>query len=239
MTGADAAAAAATAATREGFETFLDRGARGRDWPAWAALFTDDAVYTEHCLGQFHGSAAIETWILSAMEPVACMTFSVEWCIIESDRVAFWIWNHLPAPDGRGETEYCFPNLTILSHAGVGMWSAEEDFYEPTWTACVIDWFRAGGSASMPADTTLLPLTKSHPTPPSTGPGRFAVAGALATLAPVGSTLRHDVVEGAVGIGVFDTNERSYAVIVHLDASGSVVFSEVVANPEETTNPFR
>ena len=25
------------------------------------------------------------------------------------------------------------------------MWSAEEDFYEPVWTSCVIDWFVAGG----------------------------------------------------------------------------------------------
>ena len=244
MTGSDSATSSVTAATRDAFETFLDLGARGRDWPAWAALFTEDAVYTEHCLGQFHGSAAIETWIQSAMEPVACMTFSVEWCIIEADRVAFWIWNHLPAPDGRGDAEYCFPNLTILTHTGGAMWSAEEDFYEPAWTACVIDWFRAGGSASLPADPTLLPMNKSHPLPSggsdvSAGPPRSAVSAALATLAPVGSTLRHDVVEGAAGVGVFDTDERSYAVIAHLDADGSVAFSQLIANPAETTNPFR
>jgi hypothetical protein len=47
------------------------------------------------------------------------------------------------------------------------------------------------------------------------------------------------VIEGAVGVGVFDTDERAYAVIVHVDVAGSIVFSQVVANPDETTNPCR
>jgi hypothetical protein len=144
------------------FETFLDRGARGRQWPQWAALFTDDAVYTEHCLGQFRGATAIEAWIVGAMEPVACMTFSVEWRIAQDDLVAFWIWNHLPSRDN---AEYCFPNLTVLTYAGNGRWSAEEDFYEPAWTHCVIDWFRAGGSPAMDADPSLRPIHPSHPSP--------------------------------------------------------------------------
>ena len=224
--------------TRAAFETFLDRGARGRDWPSWAALFTDDAVYTEHCLGRFVGSAAIDAWIRSAMKPVACMTFSVEWAIVEDDRVAFWIWNHLPSPVGN-DSEFCFPNLSMLTRAGRRMWSAEEDLYEPAWTACVIDWFRAGGSATMPADPTLRPLRRSHPAPPALGPDRRAVAAALRALAPNGTTLRYDVVEGPVGVGLFDSVDRAYAVIAHVDGTGTVRFSQVITNPAETRNPFR
>lgn len=241
MSGSGASSSpAATEATRLAFETFLDRGARGRDWPAWAALFTDDAVYTEHCMGRFVGRKAIEAWILSAMEPVACMTFSAEWFIVEGDMVAFWIWNHLPDPDpsaaARGEREFCFPNLTVLTHAGGLLWSAEEDIYESAWTACVIDWFRAGGSAGMVPDPGLRPGRPTHPSPPAAGPDRAVVAALLAALAPAGATLRHDIVEGAVGVGVFDTDERAYAVIAHVDAGGTVVFSDVVANPQETIN---
>ncbi len=222
--------------TSEAFETFLDRGARGRDWPAWAALFTDDAIYTEHCMGRFHGSAGIDTWIRSAMEPVACMTFSVEWAVVEDDFVAFWIWNHLPAPE-KSTAEFCFPNLSILTRAGDAMWSAEEDFYEPAWTSCVIDWFVAGGNAAMAPDPSLLPRAASHPAAPAAQPTRDVASTTLATLTPAGSVLRHEVIEGSVAVGVFDTDERAYAVIAHIDATGSVTFTQTITNPTETTNP--
>ena len=90
--------ATTTTTTSDAFETFLDRGASGRDRPAWAALFADDAIYTEHCMGQFHGAAGIDTRIRSAMEPVACMTFSVEWSIVEGDFVAFGSGTTCPPP---------------------------------------------------------------------------------------------------------------------------------------------
>ena len=225
-------------AIRDAFEEFLNRGARGRDWPAWAALFTDDAVYTEHCMGQFRGSAGIDAWIRSAMEPVACMTFSVEWCAIEGDLLAFWIWNHLPTPLGT-DNEFCFPNLSVLTYAGDGRWSAEEDFYAPAWTRCVVDWFRAGGFPAMAADPSLVPRARSHPSAPSIGPERVVVSAALSALSPPGSDMRHEIIEGAVGVGVFDTDVRAYAVVVHVDSDGTTVFSDVISNPDETINPCR
>ena len=226
------------AEVRDAFETFLDRGARGRDWHGWSSLFTDDAVYTEHCLGQFHGATGIESWITAAMQPVACMTFSLEWTVIEGNYVTFWIWNHLPSPPG-SDREFCFPNFSILVYNGDGKWSAEEDFYDPAWAGCVIDWYRAGGSPSQPANPALVPSRPSHPTPPSIAPERHVVMGALADACPPGTAFRHDVVGGSVGIGIYDTDERAYAVIVHVDASGQTVFSQTVTNPNETTNPAR
>ena len=49
------------------FAEFLRLGAKGMDWPAWADLFTDDAVYIEHNLGVFEGRDAIKTWITGTM----------------------------------------------------------------------------------------------------------------------------------------------------------------------------
>lgn len=227
-----------SAATREAFETFLDRGARGRDWSAWSALFTDDAVYTEHCMGQFHGSAGVAEWIEAAMEPVACMTFSIEWAITEGDLMAFWIWNHLPTPPAGTVDEYCFPNLSILSHAGNGQWAAQEDLYEPAWTACVVDWFRAGGSPTMAPDPTLRPIQPSYPPLPPDGPPRDVVSAALASLSPTSSPARLEVIEGGAGVAVFDAPERAYGVTCHVHTDGRIAFSDVVSNPGERANPF-
>ena len=62
--------------------------------------FRDDAEYIEHNLGTFQGRPAIHDWIVDAMAPFPNMTFSVDWHVIEGDRVAFYIWNHLPDPAG-------------------------------------------------------------------------------------------------------------------------------------------
>jgi hypothetical protein len=138
-------------------------GAQGRDWPAWAALFTDDATYVEHCMGRFEGAAAIREWILSAMDPVACMTFSVDWAILQPPHIAFNIWNHMPDPAG-GDARYSFSNLTLLTYAGNGKWNWEEDFYAPDGAGkTVTAWFRAGGKPTMPAnpEITHVSLTAS------------------------------------------------------------------------------
>ena len=51
--------------------------------------------------------------------------------------------------------------------------------------------------------------------------------------------MRHDIIGESIGVGVFDTNERAYAVIVHVDAAGTTVFSDIVTNPTEMANPCR
>jgi hypothetical protein len=140
---------------RIAWDEFQRLGARGRDWPAWAALFTDDATYIEHCLGEFHGAKAIREWILGAMEPVACMTFSVDWAILEPPHIAFNIWNHLPDPAG-GDARFSFSNLTLLTYAGDGKWNWEEDFYAPDGAGkTVMAWYRAGGQPTMAADPSI------------------------------------------------------------------------------------
>jgi hypothetical protein len=146
------------------FATFLHHGAYGRDWPAWAALFAPDAQYIEHCMGSLDGQPAIAAWIDKAMQPVACMTFSVEWTIIDGNRVAFWIWNHLPDPRGGGRP-YDFGNLSILTYDTTNgdALVCEEDFYSAADSErTVVGWYKAGGTPAMAADATLVPHAPAH-----------------------------------------------------------------------------
>lgn len=147
------------------FAEFVRRGVGERDWPAWAALFSDDALYVEHNLGTFEGRPAIARWIDEAMAPFPAMTFTIDWHVIEGDRVAFYIWNHLPDPAG-GDTRYSFPNVSLIDYAGDGRWSREEDFYNPADADRVVgDWFRAGGSRATPPDHSLPAIPDHTPEP--------------------------------------------------------------------------
>jgi SnoaL-like domain len=215
------------------FEHFLDLGARGRDWPSWAGVFTADAVYTEHCLGRYVGADAIRSWIVAAMEPVACMTFSVEWFVIDGPLLSFWIWNHLPDPSGEGR-EFAFPNLSILEYAGDHRWRSEEDFYDPAWAEGPVGaWFRSGGRPGLVAQPALRPRTPSHPRPPDPPPPRPVVDAVLSAMVEPGWRERTRVVEGGVGVLAVDTDERPVAFVVHVDHTGATTFVQRVENPRE------
>ena len=110
-----------------------DAGASG-DWTEWSDQFTEDAVYLEHHYGEFHGRAAIHQWISATMSeyPGRDMPeFPIEWFVIDEERgwVVCQVWNRMKDPgDGSVHQEY---NITILKYAGQGMWSYEEDVYNP------------------------------------------------------------------------------------------------------------
>ena len=150
------------------FQEFLRRGAYARDWPAWAAMFTDDATYIEHSLGTFQGRSEIEQWIVPTMASVAAMTFSIDWWIVEGARVVFYIWNHLPDPVG-GTERYSFPNVSFLEYAGDGLFRREEDFYNPADAERGVgSWFQAGGAADTPPDDSLTAIADFTPQPVAT-----------------------------------------------------------------------
>ena len=50
------------------FRHYWRCGAVGEDWDAWADLFTLDADYVEHVLGNLKGREAIRAWIKPIME---------------------------------------------------------------------------------------------------------------------------------------------------------------------------
>jgi SnoaL-like domain len=120
----------AYAAFHEQVESFVDRG----DWHGFADLFTEDAVYVEHSYGTFRGREEIRAWSTTTMStfPGGIMTgFPLAWQVVDvpTSRVICEVRNLMPDPgDGTLLEE---PNITIVTYAGDGLFSREEDVYNP------------------------------------------------------------------------------------------------------------
>ncbi|TWG90041.1 SnoaL-like protein [Nocardioides sp. J9] len=104
------------------------------DWAGYADLFTPDAVYVEHAMGTFHGREEIREWVVRTMTsyPGRLMTgFPISWQVVDEQqaRLVCEVLNPMPDPgDGTVLTE---PNITIMTYAGDGLFSREEDVYNP------------------------------------------------------------------------------------------------------------
>jgi ketosteroid isomerase-like protein len=131
----------------QAFAGYRERAAeagRTGDWATWAQQFTDDAVYVEHHYGRFEGREAIRTWIVACMGefPGSAMPeFPVGWWVIDEERgwVICQVFNRMVDP-GDGSIHE-MDNLTVLHYAGDGMWSYEEDVYNPAdFEAMVRGW---------------------------------------------------------------------------------------------------
>lgn len=147
------------------FAEYRRRGEQEHDWAGWAELFTADARYVEHHLGEFRGRDEIQSWIVDCMQQYPSMSLHIDWYVIDGDRVAFSIWNNLPDPTGTGK-RYGFPNTTVARYAGNGEWNEQEDFYNPAdatrvWT----EWFSDGGRLDTPPDRALRGIDGWTPEP--------------------------------------------------------------------------
>jgi hypothetical protein len=104
------------------------------DWDAFADSFTEDAVYVEHAFGTFRGREEIRAWSVPTMTsfPGSVMTgFPLAWQVVDppTSRLICEVRNLMPDPgDGTHLEE---PNLTIMTYAGGGLFSREEDVYNP------------------------------------------------------------------------------------------------------------
>ncbi|MFP6605765.1 MAG: nuclear transport factor 2 family protein [Myxococcota bacterium] len=127
-------------------ETALAAGTSG-DWNPWADLFTEDATYIEHLFGKMGGREAIRRWITTTMaqNPNNEMKyFPVEWYVIDEERgwVVCQVWNRMVDP-GDGSLHQAY-NFTLLKYAGRGLWSYEEDIYNPAhFQQMIRGWFQA------------------------------------------------------------------------------------------------
>jgi hypothetical protein len=113
-------------------EVALEAGTSG-DWNPWAELFTLDATYVEHLYGTMGGREAIRRWISTTMAQASDMRFfPMEWYVIDEERgwVVCQVWNRMIDP-GDGSLHQAY-NFTLLKYAGKGLWSYEEDIYNPT-----------------------------------------------------------------------------------------------------------
>ena len=127
-------------------DTALAAGTSG-DWNPWADQFTEDARYVEHLFGEFGGREAIRRWITTTMaqDPNRHMKyFPIEWYVIDEEKgwVVCQVWNRMEDP-GDGSLHQAY-NFTLLKYAGRGLWSYEEDVYNPDhFQKMIRGWFQA------------------------------------------------------------------------------------------------
>ena len=128
------------------YQDEVDRIAGSGDWARFADLFTEDATYVEHAYGNFSGREAIRAWITSTMSafPGSEMPhFPITWYLVDEERgrIVCDVYNELHDP-GDGQPHGA-SNITILTYAGDGLWSCEEDIYNPaTFLRAVKKWCR-------------------------------------------------------------------------------------------------
>ena len=104
------------------------------DWSDFALSFTEDAEYVEHAYGTFHGRDEIRAWAVSTMTsfPGSVMTgFPLAWQVVDesTSRLVCEVRNLMPDPGDGSLHEQS--NLTIMTYAGDGLFSREEDVYNP------------------------------------------------------------------------------------------------------------
>jgi ketosteroid isomerase-like protein len=128
----------------EAWRHFVAVGDSG-DWDAWADLHSEDGLWVEHHLGTFRGREEIRHAIVDVMAKAPPMEFPVAWHVIENERVVYYPWQVFPDPAG-GDAVYRFGCVTILEYAGDGLWSFQEDLYNPQEAEAVVKrWLEAGG----------------------------------------------------------------------------------------------
>jgi hypothetical protein len=108
--------------------------AQSGDWARFADMFTPDASYEEHAYGTFSGREDIRSWVLETMNAFPGNTmssFPIAWYVVDAstNRVICEVRNLMPDP-GDGSVHEA-SNLTILTYGGDGLWSREEDIYNP------------------------------------------------------------------------------------------------------------
>ena len=112
----------------------VQQHAASGNWDDFALNFTEDAEYVEHAFGTFRGRDEIREWSVRTMTsfPGGVMTgFPLAWQVVDvpTSRLICEVRNLMPDP-GDG-TVHEASNLTILTYAGDGLWSREEDVYNP------------------------------------------------------------------------------------------------------------
>jgi len=120
---------------------------RTGDWRPWVECFTPDVHYIEHLFGEFHGRDALLAWItktMSAWPFTQMQIFPWDWYTIDAEQgwVVGQVENRFIDP-GDGAI-YQAANWTRLLYAGDGLFSSEEDVYNPaSFGPMVENWLAA------------------------------------------------------------------------------------------------
>ncbi|MFD6195305.1 nuclear transport factor 2 family protein [Mycobacteriaceae bacterium NPDC060252] len=140
------------------YEETAARCSETGDWAPYADIFTEDVLYEEHAYGDFRSREEVRAWIVDVMKPFPHMRFPHEWVAYDEENgaVVLGIMNLLDHPTEPGKT-FWFPNVTRLTYAGGGLFSREEDVYNPVRDAArvITEWIQAGGRLETIPDTTM------------------------------------------------------------------------------------
>jgi SnoaL-like domain len=131
----------------ENFNAVSANCALTADYNPFADLFTEDCTYVEHVFGEMHGREAVRQWIVPLMKKYPndqMVRYTHDWVLYDeaNGRVVFSIRTHMADPgDGSDHTT---TNWTRLDYAGDGLFSREEDIYNPmNFGKLLKDWQRA------------------------------------------------------------------------------------------------
>ncbi|UMB69306.1 nuclear transport factor 2 family protein [Mycobacterium paraterrae] len=116
------------------FERTVAHAAETKNWDEWVEHYTPDVDYIEHAAGTMKGRDEVRTWIRETMStfPGSHMTaFSSLWSVIDEStgRVICELDN--PMRDPGDGTIISATNISIVTYAGDGTWSRQEDIYNP------------------------------------------------------------------------------------------------------------
>lgn len=138
------------------YRAAAQKGSSTGDWEDWVNCFTADATYIEHVDGDFWGRESISKWIndLMAPWPICEMTaFVYDWYTIDEDKgwIITRVMNRMnDLGDGRIYEER---NMSILRYAGKGLFSGQEDIYNPAnFEKMITEWVVARLEKSPPEE---------------------------------------------------------------------------------------
>lgn len=126
---ADGAGSFPRAEVEAAFRNYLVCGIVEEDWEAWARCFTPDVEYHEHQLGFMQGRDTVLAWITPLMEQFPEIYNSIDWYVVDGDRVVFDANNRRDNPQ-LGGPPIDFAGVTILQYAGDGQFSREDDWWD-------------------------------------------------------------------------------------------------------------
>jgi hypothetical protein len=110
------------------FRHYFMTGPVLEDWIAWSNLFTDDATYTDHFYGTFHGPAEIQKFLESTMSYAPQVYSALVWYNLDGNQVVYKCMNRADNPEPGG-APIEFPSLQIIEYAGNGKFLSEEDWW--------------------------------------------------------------------------------------------------------------
>ena len=130
----------------ETFEQTVARAAETEDWDVWVEHCTEDVHYIERAAGTMHGREQVRTCIRRTMSvfPGSYMTsFPSRWTVIDEPTARVICELDNPMRDPGDGTIISATNISIVTYAGDGLWSRQEDIYNPLrFVAASMKWCR-------------------------------------------------------------------------------------------------